>query len=494
MQKVCLMQLNQLTITQSIEGLKKKKFSCLELTRACLKRIKEVDGEINAFITVCEQEALKQAVKKDVLIRESGFPEHKKLFGIPVSLKDILSTKAIRTTAGSKILDNYNPVFSASAVEKIIDEGAVIIGKNNCDAFAYGGSGENSGFGPTKNPWDFSRVPGGSSSGPTAAVSADEAIFSLGTDTGGSIRQPAGLCSVVGLKPTYGRVSRFGLIAMGSSFDTIGPLAKTVKDAAIILQTIAGYDKKDATTSPKQSGNYLKNIRKGVKNLKIGLPKEYFIKGMQEEVTEAVKKAAAKFEGLGAKIVPISLPHTKYALAVYYILITSEISSNMGRFDGIRFGFRDSKQEKNINNVVQSRSIPLEDEVKRRIILGTYSLSSGYHDKYYEKASKVRTLIKNDYLKAFQKVDAIITPTSPNTAWKLGEKVDDPLQMYLTDIFTETANVAGIPGISIPCGFDKKGLPIGLQILGKHFDEETILKIAYAYEQATQWHKEKPKL
>jgi aspartyl-tRNA(Asn)/glutamyl-tRNA(Gln) amidotransferase subunit A len=482
------MNLTELTLHQALSGLRKKQFSSHDLVAASLNRIRKIDGQIRAFLTT-NPKAEDESQKIDKLKNYQGL-----VAGIPTCIKDVLTTKDLVTTAGSRTLKGYEPPYNATVVDRLLDQQAVIVGKGNCDAFAFGASGENSGYYPTHNPWDLSRVPGGSSSGPAAAVASQEVSYAIGTDTGGSIRQPASLCGIVGLKISYGRSSRYGLIAMASSFDTPGPLTRTVEDAALVLQAIAGQDQKDATSSAYPVDNYLTNLKKGVKGLKIGLPKEYFIKGSQPEVNEAVQKAAKKLEKLGAKIVNISLPHTEYSLAVYYTLVPCEISSNMARYDGIRYGYQSKKGDKALDNIAFNREESFEDELKRRIMIGTFALSSGYYEAYYKKGVQVRELIKRDFIKAFTKVDAILSPTSPTTAFKLGEKSNDPLSMYLSDIFTVSANVAGIPGISVPCGFDNQGLPIGLQIMGPAFQEAKILQIAYAYEQSTDWHKKYPVL
>jgi len=482
--------MTDLSIKKTQELLREKKISVKELVLFYYDRIAKIDRKIGAYLALNQERALKKAKELD----KQDLKSYNPLAGIPFCVKDNLVTEGLETTAGSKTLKGYFPTYTATSIQKLQNEDAIILGKGNCDAFAFGASGENSGFFPTKNPWDLSRVPGGSSSGPTAAVAANLCVFAIGTDTGGSVRQPASLCGIVGLKPTYGLVSRWGLIAMASSFDCPGPITKTVEDAAIILNEIAGQDPQDATTSSAPTDNYSKTIDSGIRGLKIGLPKEYFVKGIQKEVKEAVFEAARVLEKQKANIVNISLPNTEYALAVYYILVPSEISANMSRYDGVRFGYRSNHGITAQEQTAFSRQESLEDELKRRIIIGTFSLSSGYYDAYYLKASKVRRLILNDFETAFKKVDAIICPTSPTTAFKLGEKIEDPLQMYLSDIFTVSANLAGIPGISVPCGFDHQGLPIGLQILGKHFDEKTILRIARAYEQSTNWSKIRPKL
>lgn len=474
-----MMKLNQLTIKEAGEGLRKKKFSAVELTKACLNRIKKVDKKINAFITVCEQQALNQAEEADkVLSHQSPVASHQSLLGIPIAIKDNFCTKGIRTTAGSKVLDDYIPVYNATAVFRLKKAGAVIIGKTNLDAWAHGSSGENSDFGVTRNPWNLKFVPGGSSSGSAAAVSAEMCLAATGTDTGGSVRLPASFCNLVGLKPTYGRVSRYGVVAMASSLDAIGHLAKNLTDAASILNITAGNDPQDSTTPPVKVPDYSKSLKKGIKGLKIGVPKEYFSKGIDKEVKKRVEEAIKNLEKLKVDIIEISLPHTQYALAVYYIIQPSEVSSNLARYEGIRFGFPRDK---------------FADEAKRRIMLGTFTLSAGYWEAYYLKAMQVRTLIKKDFKRAFTKVNAIIAPVAPTPPFKIGEKVDDPLKMYLSDIYTVTANLAGIPGLSVPAGF-VDGLPVGFQILGPHFSEELLFQVGYAYEQASDWHKRKPKL
>ena len=447
--------LTKLTLTQTLEGLENKDFSEEELNNAYSARITIINPKLNAFLET-----------------------KKNSRGIPAAIKDVISTKGIKTTAGSKILSNFLPPYNATTVNKLLEQGVSIIGKTNCDEFAMGASGENSAYGPTKNPWDLNKVTGGSSSGSAAAVAADLCTFALGSDTGGSIRQPASLCGVVGLKPTYGRVSRYGLIPMASSLDSIGPITKSVEDAALVLSWISGSDGYDSNCKDVKFEAQPERLTHGIKGLRIGVPKEYFGEGLDHKVKVVIEQAIKKLEELGAEVIEISLPHSPYALAAYYIIAPSEISSNMARFDGIRYG---------------SARADFGSEVKRRIMLGTYALSTGYYDEYYAKAAKVRTLIKQDFEKAFTKCDVIVGPVSPTTAWNLGEKVDDPLTMYLSDIYTISANLAGIPGLSLPCGFSD-GLPVGLQILGKEWDEETILKVGYAYKQVTDWHKEKPSL
>jgi aspartyl-tRNA(Asn)/glutamyl-tRNA(Gln) amidotransferase subunit A len=485
------MDLNQLTIKDAHQKLSDKEISSLELTRACIERIKKTDKKVHAFLATDFKNAEKQAKEADKKIKNGT--KLKPLEGIPCSIKDIIITKGIETTASSNMLRNYIPLFDATVIEKLKANGAIILGKNNCDAWAHGSSTENSDFGPTHNPWDLDRVPGGSSGGSAAAVAADQAIYSLGTDTGGSIRHPASLCGVVGLKPTYGRVSRYGSIAMGSSLDCIGPLAKTVEDAALILNIIAGHDAKDSTTPPNPVLDYTKNLDKGIKGLKIGLPKEAYVAGMDQGVISSLEAAVRDLEKLGAKFEEVSLPNLAYGLACYYIIMPSEVSSNLGRYDGIRYGYQDKDAENLFEVYTKSRAKGFGAEAKRRIMIGTYVLSAGYYDAYYKKAMKVRTLIKQDFDNVLSKVDLILLPTSPRPAFKIGEKTNDPLTMYLEDIFTVTINLAGVPAISIPCGF-VNNLPVGMQLIGNQFAEETILQAAHAYEQASGWHKIKPKL
>ncbi|MEA3272169.1 MAG: Asp-tRNA(Asn)/Glu-tRNA(Gln) amidotransferase subunit GatA [Patescibacteria group bacterium] len=470
--------LNTLTIKEAHKGLVSKKFSSVDLTKACLDQIKSLDKKINAFITVTEDLALEQAKKVDKKIKSGG--KLKPLEGIPMALKDNILVKDAKCTAGSKILENYIASYDATVVKKLKEAGAVILGKTNLDEFAMGSSTESSYFGSTKNPIDTKKVPGGSSGGSVAAVASDMCFYALGSETGGSVRQPASLCGVIGMKPSYGRVSRYGLMAMASSLDQISPTTKTVEDLRMVLDCIMGVDKKDSTTVDLKEE---KPKKKSIKGMKIGVPKEYFIKGMDKEVEKRVREGIKKLEKLGAKMVDISLPHTEYALAVYYIVMPSEVSSNLSRYDGIRYGFTTVSKAKNLMDVYfETRRQGFGDEARRRIMLGTYALSSGYYDAYYKKAQQVRTLIKNDFDKAFTKVDCIVTPTSPTVAWDIGEKFDDPLTMYLSDIYTVSANIAGIPGISVPCG-EAHNLPVGLQLLGKQFDEETILNVASEYEE-----------
>jgi aspartyl-tRNA(Asn)/glutamyl-tRNA(Gln) amidotransferase subunit A len=474
------MDLNLLTIEAARSAVQERKTTALALAEAHYARIQKEDGQIGAFLTLSKERALEQADRMDRMAAEGKtLPP---LGGVPVGIKDVMSTRGVRTTAGSKILEKYVPPYDCTAVAHMEAAGAVVLGKMNCDEFAMGSSNENSAYHPVRNPRDLSRVPGGSSGGSAAAVAADMAVVTLGSDTGGSIRQPAAFCGVVGLMPTYGRVSRYGLIAFASSLDHIGPLAKTVKDAAIVLRTIAGRDPMDATSADVAVPDYVAELDKPVRGTKIGVAKEYFGEGLDEEVRQAVEAAIDKLRGLGCEIVPVSLPHTPYAIPTYYVIATAEASANLARFDGVRYGHR-ARGVKTLSDMYRrSRDEGFGAEVKRRIMLGTYALSAGYYDAYYVKAQKVRTLLTRDFDEAFCKVDAIVTPTSPTAAFRLGEKSNDPLAMYLADIYTVTADLAGIPGISVPCGETKEKLPIGLQILGKHFDEATILRVAHAYE------------
>jgi aspartyl-tRNA(Asn)/glutamyl-tRNA(Gln) amidotransferase subunit A len=476
-------ELYNLSIEEAGSAIDKGEASPQELTKAVFERIEAVEEKVNAYVTLDKDNALAKAAET------AGGP----LAGMPIAIKDNICTEGVRTTCSSKILGNFVPVYESTVTGKLKEQGYVLIGKTNLDEFAMGSSTENSAFGLTRNPWALDRVPGGSSGGSAAAVAADECIAALGSDTGGSIRQPAAFCGVVGLKPTYGRVSRYGLVAFASSFDQIGPLTKNVKDSAIIMNAIAGHDKYDSTSADVPLPDFTSALGQDIKGMKIGVPSEFFVEGMEREVEASVKEAIKKIESLGAEPVEISMPHTGYAVAAYYILATSEASSNLARYDGVRYGLR-AEGEDLIGMYMKTREEGFGAEVKRRIILGTYALSSGYYDAYYKKAQQVRTLIKQDFEKAFEKVDVIVTPTTPTTAFKAGEKTADPLQMYLSDIFTISVNLAGVPGISVPCGFTSEDLPVGLQIIGKHFDEESVLKIAYAYEQDTEWHKRRPEL
>jgi len=488
------MKLNELSIKQAQKKLKKGEISSVDLTRACLDRIEAADGKIKACLTVCKESAIKEAKIADKR-RKDG--EKGELLGIPYLAKDNILTKGVRTTAASKILENYIAPYDATIIKKLREAGAILLGKTNLDEFAHGASTENSACGPTHNPWNLERVPGGSSGGSGAAVAANMCLFALGTDTGGSIRCPAAFCGITGLKPTYGRASRFGLISMTSSTDVPGPLAKTAEDASIIQEIISGRDDNDSTTAIKE---FKSKLNKKIKGLKIGLPKEYFIDGTDKGVKEAVDAAIKEFEKMGVEFVEISLPHTKYGVPVYYIITPSEISSNLARFDGIKYGYsavNEMQQKMEFQNLLEvytkSRGKGFGPEAKRRIMLGTYALSAGYYDAYYLRAQKVRTKIKDEMDASLLKLDAILTPTSPHVAFKLGEQSNDPLKMYLEDIFVTGASLAGLPAISIPCGFDKE-MPIGLQLIGKRFDEESILNIAHHYQSATEWHLRRPNI
>ncbi|MFO7772427.1 MAG: Asp-tRNA(Asn)/Glu-tRNA(Gln) amidotransferase subunit GatA [Dehalococcoidia bacterium] len=485
-------ELHQLTIHEAHKLLKQREISSLELTKSVLKRIAEVEGKVHACVTIAEDIALKEAEKADNYIKNAS--EVAPLAGIPALIKDVICTRGIRTTCSSKMLENFIPPYDATVIEKLKAQRAVIVGKTNMDEFAMGSSTEHSAFFPTHNPWNLGRVPGGSSGGSAVAVSTDEAIYTLGTDTGGSVRQPAGFCSVVGLKPTYGRVSRFGVVAFASSLDQVGPLTKDVSDSALVMNAIAGHDPRDSTSVPYAVPDYTQQLIPDIKGLKIGIPREYFVEGMQNEVREAMAVAINKLQELGADIDwGASLPHTKYALAAFYILAPSEASANLARYDGVKYGFSEPNASNVIETTEKTRQFGFGAEVKRRIMLGTYALSAGYHDAYYLKAQKVRTLIKQEFDRAFGRYDALVTPTSPTVPFKLGERLDDPVQMYLSDVCTLPINIAGVPAISVPAGF-ADNLPIGMQIIGRPFSEETLVRIAFAYEQATGWHKRKPEV
>ncbi|MBI1298057.1 Asp-tRNA(Asn)/Glu-tRNA(Gln) amidotransferase subunit GatA [bacterium] len=482
--------LHELTISDALRSLRRGDISAVELIQALLDRIAAVDGDLNAYLTVTEESALAQAAEAD---KRRAAGEDAPLLGVPLAIKDVLATRGVETTAGSKILKGFVPPYSATSVQKLQDAGAVILGKTNTDEFAMGSSTENSGYAPTRNPWDLERVPGGSSGGSAAAVAASEALGALGTDTGGSVRQPAALCGIVGLKPSYGRVSRYGLLAYGSSLDQVGTLTHTVEDTAILLNVIAGRDPLDSTSLDAPVPDYTQALIPDLKGMRVGLPAEYFIEGIQPEVEAAVRKAITQLETLGAQIVPISLPNTDKALPVYYLVATAEASANLARYDGIRFGYS-AGADNMLENFRQTRGQGFGPEVKRRIMLGTYALSAGYYDAYYLKAQQVRTLLKRAWERAFEQVDVIVGPTTPSTAFRFGEKTDNPLEMYLADIFTVSLNLVGMCGINVPCGQDNNGLPIGLQICGPSLGEEAILRTAYAYEQSTSWHKQKPTL
>jgi len=490
------------TIHEAHELLKTKRISSVELTKTYLARVAQVEPKVKAFVTVDEGRALEQAKKADEIIARG---ESRPLTGIPGLIKDNICTRGLKTTCSSKMLENFVPPYNATVIEKLNAQGAVILGKANMDEFAMGSSTENSAFYTTHNPWDVSRVPGGSSGGSAAAVAAGEAVYALGSDTGGSIRQPAGFCSVTRLKPTYGRVSRYGLIAFASSLDQIGPLTQDVTDCALVMNAISGHDSRDSTSAPNAVPDFTKSLRTDLKGLRLGIPREYFVEGMQPGVAESVRTAIKKLEDLGASVNwDISLPHTRYALAVYYIIAPSEASANLARYDGVKYGFSYQDTQNMWEAMEKTREIGFGPEVKRRIMLGTYALSAGYYDAYYLKAQKVRTLIRQEFDEAFKKVDALITPTSPSVPFKIGEKSDDPLQMYLSDVCTIPINIAGVPAISIPAGFTSSraeskdssraeskddNLPVGMQVIAKPFGEETIFQIAHAYQQATDWHK-----
>jgi aspartyl-tRNA(Asn)/glutamyl-tRNA(Gln) amidotransferase subunit A len=484
------MDLPFLTIREASDLIREREVSAVELTQSVLSRIEKLDRRLNSYITVLGDQSLESAEEADKELASGNY--RSPLHGIPISIKDIFVMMGVRTTCGSRILENFVSPYDSTVTKNLKNAGAIILGKCNMDEFAMGSSTETSYFGPTMNPWDLERVPGGSSGGSASAVAASLCFASVGTDTGGSIRQPAALCGVVGMKPTYGRVSRFGMIAFASSLDQGGPIAKSVEDAAIMLRLISGGDFRDSTSVNISVPDYRECLNDDVRGIRVGVPKEYFVKGIEGEVEQAIRNAIALVEDLGGEVEEISLPHTEYAVSAYYIIAPSEASSNLARYDGVRYGLRMTGSKNLIDMYKGTRAAGFGDEVIRRIMLGTYGLSAGYYDAYYLKAQRVRTLIKEDFEKAFKSVDVIMTPTSPEPAFRIGEKSDDPLKMYLSDIFTIPCNLAGLPGISIPCGFTANGLPIGLQILGKPFDEETILRVAYAYEQNTNWRERKP--
>ncbi|OGP93358.1 MAG: aspartyl/glutamyl-tRNA amidotransferase subunit A [Deltaproteobacteria bacterium RBG_16_54_18] len=481
----------RLTIHELHERLKGKEVSAQEVTGLLLERISTVDPQIKAYLLVTAEEAMAQARAADKRITAGGIAL---LTGIPLAIKDNMCTQGIKTTCASRILENFIPPYDATVVKRLKDAGGIILGKTNMDEFAMGSSTENSRFTITHNPWQLDAIPGGSSGGSAAAVAADACIAALGSDTGGSIRQPAACCGAVGMKPTYGRVSRYGLVAFGSSLDQIGPLTKDVEDCAIMLNAIAGHDPFDSTTLNIPVPDYCKVLVKDIKGWVIGVPREFFGEGMDPEVEGNVTAAIKVLEGMGARVKEITLPHTGYAVATYYIICTAEASSNLARYDGVKYGFRSPAAKELMTMYRETRSEGFGPEVKRRIMLGTYVLSAGYYDAYYRKAAQVRTLIKEDFERAFQECDVIITPTAPTPAFRIGQKVQDPLQMYLSDIFTISVNLAGVPAISIPCGFSNHGLPIGLQIIGRHNDEERIIQAAYTFEQNTDHHAKRPAL
>lgn len=485
------MELYSFTIHELQEKIKSGDVSAMQIAESVFSRIDAVEERVHSYIRLMKEEALAAAAKSDENIKKGDIQP---LTGIPVALKDIVCTKGITTTCGSHILHNFVPPYNATVVEKLSAAGAVFVGKANMDEFAMGSSTETSYFGPTRNPWDLDRIPGGSSGGSATAVAADECIASIGSDTGGSIRQPAALCGVVGMKPTYGRVSRFGLIAFASSLDQIGPFTKDVEDCAIMMNVLAGYDPKESTSVQTEVPDYRQFIGRDITGWKVGIPKEYFIEGIDPEVAGAVQKAIAVVERCGGKIVDITLPHTQYCLAVYYIIAPAEASSNLARYDGVKYGFRAADARDLAEMYTKTRRQGFGAEVKRRIMIGTYALSAGYYDAYYGKASQVRALIRRDFDEAFRKCDVILTPTTPTPAFKIGEKTDDPLQMYLSDIFTISTNLAGIPGISVPCGYTAGGLPMGVQFLAGHFEEGKLLQIASAYEKNAAIEKRRPTL
>jgi aspartyl-tRNA(Asn)/glutamyl-tRNA(Gln) amidotransferase subunit A len=481
------MQLHDLTIQEAHELISSRKISSEELTRAYLERVRRLDPQIKSYVTVSDEHALEQARAADQHIKTGD--DLTPLTGIPYSAKDSISTRGVNTTCSSKILENYKPFYDATAIKKLNSTNSVLLGKNNMDEFGMGSSTENSGFFTTRNPWNFEYIPGGSSGGSAAAVAAGLAPFSLGEDTGGSVRMPASFCGITGLKTTYGRVSRYGLIPLVSSFDTIGPMARSAYDVALVLEAIAGHDAKDSTSRVESVQSYSDSLKKSenLRGLRIGIPKEYFVEGVNSEVETSLRTAIKQIEGVGAEIVEVSLPHTQYAIPVYYLILFAEASSNLAKYDGIRFGL----SERNVDNLMdvylKTREAGFGAETKRRIMLGTFALSAGYYDAYYLKAQKVRTLIRQDFEKAFESCDALITPVSPTTAFRIGEKITNPLDMYLSDVFVVAVNLAGIPALSVPCGLSK-GLPIGMQIIGPHLSEETLLRIGHMYQTQTDWH------
>ena len=482
--------LNWLSIEDAHAQLTSRQISSVELTQACLDRIDAVEDRIQSFLTLTPESALTQAEQADrMLAAGEGGP----LTGIPVQIKDVMCTEGVPTTCASRMLENFVPVYNATAVEKLMAQGAVMLGKGNMDEFAMGSSCENSAFHPTHNPWDLDRVPGGSSGGAAASVASGEAIYALGSDTGGSVRQPASLCGVVGLKPTYGLVSRYGLIAFASSLDQIGPVGRSVMDCALTLNAIAGHDHRDATSVKREPVDYAASLGQDIKGLRLGVPEEYFVDGMDPGTRQAIDAAVAVLEGLGASVRPVSLPTTRYALACYYIIAPSECSANLARYDGVKYGYSYQDTDDMWEAMEKTREYGFGPEVTRRVMLGTYALSSGYYDAYYLKAQQARTLIRQDFDRVFQDVDALVTPTSPVTAFKIGEKVSDPVQMYLIDVCTLPVNIAGLPGLSVPCGFSE-GLPVGMQLIGPHFSEEILLRTAHAYEAATEWSAARPEI
>jgi len=482
--------LNWLSIQEAHAQLTSRQISSVELTQACLDRIDAVEDRVQSFLTLTPEIALSQAADADrMLAAGEGGP----LTGVPVQIKDVMCTEGVPTTCASRMLENFVPVYNATAVERLMGQGAVMLGKGNMDEFAMGSSCENSAFHPTRNPWDLDRVPGGSSGGAAASVAAGEAIYALGSDTGGSVRQPAALCGVVGLKPTYGLVSRYGLIAFASSLDQIGPVGRSVMDCALALNAIAGHDPRDATSVRREPTDYTATLGQDIKGMRLGVPEEYFVDGMDSGARKAVEEAVSTLEGLGASVRPVSLPTTRYALACYYIIAPSECSANLARYDGVKYGYSYQDTNDMWEAMEKTREYGFGPEVTRRVMLGTYALSSGYYDAYYLKAQQARTLIRQDFERVFQDVDALVTPTSPVTAFKIGEKTGDPVQMYLIDVCTLPVNIAGLPGLSVPCGFSD-GLPVGMQLIGPHFSEEILLRTAHAYEAATEWSSARPEI
>ena len=485
------MQLHELSIQETHNLLNSRKISAEELTRTYLERIHKGDPQIKSYVTVTDDLAMEQARDADQHFKENQ--DRSPLTGIPYSAKDSISTRGINTTCSSKILENYKPFYDATAIKKLYSTNSVLLGKNNMDEFGMGSSTENSGFFTTRNPWNFDHVPGGSSGGSAAAVAAGLAPFSLGEDTGGSVRMPASFCGVTGLKTTYGRVSRYGLIPLVSSFDTIGPMAHSAYDVALVLESIAGHDPKDSTSRVEPAQKYSEVLKKSenLRGLRIGIPKEYFVDGLDPAVDASLRAAIKQVESLGAEVVEVSLPHTKYAIPVYYLILFAEASSNLAKYDGVRFGLSERDGDSLMDVYLKTREAGFGAETKRRIMLGTFALSAGYYDAYYLKAQKVRTLIRQDFEKAFETCDALITPVSPTTAFRIGEKITNPLDMYLSDVFVVAVNLAGIPALSVPCGLSN-GLPIGMQIMGSHLSEETLLRIGHMYQSQTDWHMKHP--
>ena len=485
------MKVHDLTIHELRHKLRRGELTSTQLTQALFDRIEDTDGKIGSYLTVCRDRGMTEAQAADERLAHGDASSP--LLGIPLALKDVLLTEGVPTTCASRILQGFTPPFDATAVRRLRETGAVLLGKTNMDEFAMGSSTENSGFSVTRNPWDPDRVPGGSSGGSAAAVAAGQCIAALGTDTGGSIRQPAAFCGVVGLKPTYGRVSRFGVVAYASSLDQVGPIARDVSDCALVLQAIAGHDPADSTSVDAPVPGYASELSRGASGLRVGVPKEYFTAGIQPEVEQAVRQGVREIEKAGAAVVEVSLPRTGYAVAAYYVIATAEASSNLARYDGMRYGPR-AQAEDLTSTYTKSRSQGFGPEVKRRIMLGAYVLSAGYYDAYYLKAQKARTLVRQDFESALRQCDAIVAPTTPTTAFRIEEMTEDPLRMYLSDVFTVPANLAGLPALSLPCGFDRTGLPIGMQIIGRPFEEATVLRLGHAFEQATDWHRRRPEI